>query len=391
MARIDAVVLGNGLNALGVVRALGAHRVRCAVVSHESSGVAAYSRHVGRHLVVPGDFDPASIVASLGLKPRQATLFLTEEFDVMRIAAAPTAWQEQFLTYFHVPALAEQLLSKSSCDALALQHGAPVPKTVTVLSRGDLPALDALQLPCVLKPAERNDAYSRRFQKAYRVDDRQMLLALLEQMLPLQIPLVVQEWIEGADTDLYFNLLYIDESGRLLRSFVGRKTLCWPPAVGGTAACMAAPECHEEVTRISQNFLSSMGFRGMIGIEYKRDFRDGRLYLIEPTVYRTDYQHEVAALNGSDWLHAAYLSMRGLPVPPERPYGARRSWVDFPTSRYSRQTAPPSHDPMHRSVQTDAHFRASDPLPGIVHFGRFLRSSIAQRLPFTSITPGTHP
>lgn len=382
MARIDAVVLGNGLNALGVVRALGAHGVRCAIVSHDSSGVAAYSRHVSQHLVIPGDFDPVSIVASLGLLPRQATLFLTEEFDVMRIAAEPRAWQQQFLTYFHDPALAEQLLSKSSCDRLALEHGAPVPRTVTVRSASDLPALEALQLPCVLKPAERNDAYSRQFQKAYRVDDRQKLLALLEQMLPLQIPLVVQEWIEGADIDIYFNLLYIDGAGQLLRSFVGRKTLCWPPAVGGTAACMPAPASHEAVTAISRDFLARMGFRGLIGIEYKRDARDGRFYLIEPTVYRTDYQHEVAALNGSDWLHAAHLSMQGRPVPPEPTYGDRRSWVDFPASRYSRQMAPPRNDPMQKSVQTDAHFRMSDPLPGIVHFGRFLRTSMAQRLPF---------
>ncbi|MGE0099197.1 MAG: hypothetical protein AB7S86_12700 [Hydrogenophaga sp.] len=382
MARIDAVVLGNGLNALGVVRALGAHGLRCAIVSHASSGVAAYSRHVSRHLVVPENSDPASIAASLGLPARQATLFLTEEFDVMRIAADPAPWQAQFLTYFHDPALAEQLLSKSSCDALALQHGAPVPKTVTVLSPSDLPALDALQLPCVLKPAERNEAYSRQFQKAYRIDDRQKLLALLEQMLPLKIPLVVQEWIEGADIDIYFNLLYIDQAGQLLRSFVGRKTLCWPPAVGGTAACMAAPESHEAVTRISRDFLASMGFRGLIGIEYKRDSRDGRYYLIEPTVYRTDYQHEVAALNGSDWLYAAHLSMRGQPIPTEPAYGDRCSWIDFPASRYSRQMAPPRDDPMLNSVKTDAHFRVSDPLPGIVHFGRFLRTSVAQRLPF---------
>jgi D-aspartate ligase len=390
MARIDSVVLGSGLNALGVVRALGAHGLRSAIVSHETSGVAVYSRHVSRHLVVPGDFEPAAIAASLGLQPRQATLFLTEEFDVMRIAAAPGPWQAQFHTYFYDPGLAEQLLSKSSCDRLSLEHGAPVPRTVTVLSADDLPALDALQLPCVLKPAERNDAYSKQFQKAYRVDDREKLLRLLQQMLPLRIPLVVQEWIEGADIDIYFNLLYVDEAGQLLRSFVGRKTLCWPPAVGGTAACMAAPECHEDVTRISQGFLAGMGFRGLIGIEYKRDSRDGRYYLIEPTVYRTDYQHEVAALNGSDWLYAAHMSMLGRPVPPEPRYGDERSWVDFPSSRYSRQLAPPRSDPMKNSVKTDAHFRRSDPLPGVVHYGRFLRTSLVQRLPFKT-TNETHP
>jgi hypothetical protein len=143
---------------------------------------------------------------------------------------------------------------------------------------------------------------------------------------------------------------------------------------------MAAPEQHDAVTAISHSFLKGMGFRGLIGIEYKRDTRDGQFYLIEPTVYRTDYQHEVAALNGSDWLYAAYLDMMGLPMPPEPAYLATRSWVDFPASRYSEQTSTPLSRPASACKPSDAHFRWSDPLPGLVHYGRFLASSVAGRL-----------
>jgi predicted ATP-grasp superfamily ATP-dependent carboligase len=368
MARIDAVVLGNGLNALGVVRALGRHGLRSAIVSHSHQGVAARSRFVSRHLVTPGTFEPQAIIKALGIRPKSAALFLTEEADVLDATTRPDAWREQFLNYLYEPALANRLLSKREGDVLAREHGAPVPKTVIVCGPADLPALAALNMPCVLKPVERNEAYSARFQKAYRVDSNERLHSLLTDMLPLGLPLVVQEWIEGADTDIYFNLLYVDREGRLTRSFVGRKTLCWPPQVGGTAACMAAPEHHDELTRISTAFLASMRFRGLIGVEYKRDRRDGRFYLVEPTVYRTDYQHEVADLNGSDWLHAAYLDMRGAEVPASHAYGAGRSWVEMLAARYSRQTAPPVDDPMRGSRHMDAHFRLTDPLPGLVHF-----------------------
>jgi predicted ATP-grasp superfamily ATP-dependent carboligase len=376
MTRIDAVVLGNGLNALGVVRALGRHGVRCAVVSHGAQGVAARSRFVARHLVVPGPFEPQAILEALGIKARSAALFLTEEADVLDATTRPDVWRECFLNYLYEPGLAHRLLSKSDGDALAREHGAPVPKTVIVHGPSDLPALDGLQMPCVLKPVERNDTYSARFQKAYRVDTAERLRQLLESMLALGIPMVVQEWIEGADTDIYFNLLYVNREGTLTRSFVGRKTLCWPPQVGGTAACMAAPQQHDAVTRISEAFLASMGFRGLIGIEYKRDHRDGRFYLVEPTVYRTDYQHEVADLNGSDWLHAAYLDMRGAPTPNPGAYGAERSWVELFAARYSRQTAPPANDPMRGSRRMDAHFRLTDPMPGLVHFAAAIRDRL---------------
>lgn len=379
MAQIDAVVLGNGLNALGVVRALGRQGLRCAVVSHSTQGVAARSRYVARHLVMPNGFDPQTILDALGIEAKSAALFLTEEADVLEATTRPDAWRERFLNYLYEPALAHRLLSKSDGDTLAREHGAPVPRTVIVHGAADLPALQGLQMPCVLKPVERNHAYSARFQKAYRVDTAERLHGLLHDMLPLGIPMVVQEWIEGADTDIYFNLLYVDRDGALTRSFVGRKTLCWPPQVGGTAACMPAPQQHDEVTRISEAFLISMGFRGLIGIEYKRDRRDGRFYLVEPTVYRTDYQHEVADLNGCDWLYAAYLDMRGAPAPAPRAYGAERSWVELFAARYSRQTAPPAHDPMQGSRRMDAHFRLTDPMPGLAHFAAALRDRLLPR------------
>jgi D-aspartate ligase len=143
---------------------------------------------------------------------------------------------------------------------------------------------------------------------------------------------------------------------------------------------MAAPEHHQALTAISKAFLERMGFRGLIGIEYKRDARDGQFYLIEPTVYRTDYQHEVAALNGSDWLHAAYLDMLEQSIPPDRPYQQSQSWVDFPASRYSTQAAPPRDQPGRHCSPNDAHFRWSDPLPGLMHYARFLKTSVVSRL-----------
>ncbi|WP_404301668.1 hypothetical protein [Alicycliphilus denitrificans] len=377
MAELNAIILGGGLNALGVVRALAAHGVRCAVVSHEGHGPALHSRHALQTLKSGGLPEPSHLVSKLGVRNGQCALFLTEENDVSAITVQADRWNTCFRTYLFRPDLAHRLLSKTECDQLATKHGAPAPKTITVTADTDHERLNTLRLPCVLKPALRNDAYSLRFSKAYRIDSHSELRKLLEQMREIPVPMIIQEWIEGEDSDIYFNLLYIGRSGKLLRSFVGRKTLCWPPAVGGTAACIAAPEHHAELTLISQRFLGSMDFRGLIGIEYKRDARDGAFYLIEPTVYRTDYQHEIAALNGSDWLYAAYLDMMQYDVPSEKPYSRSRSWIDYPAARYSRQMAPPNIDHTRNCIPTDAYFRISDPLPGLMHYGRLLWTRIS--------------
>ncbi len=65
--RIDAVVLGSGLNSLGIVRSIGASGQRVALVSHGSAGIAAASRYVSVSIVLTdSDFDPKLIAEQPG-------------------------------------------------------------------------------------------------------------------------------------------------------------------------------------------------------------------------------------------------------------------------------------------------------------------------------------
>lgn len=371
MACVEAVVLGGGLNALGVIRSLARHGIRCAVVSHERRVPAGLSRFARPHLTWPGRFEPQALARALGLQPLQSALFLTEELDVQNVLSEAAAWNAWFRTYLHTPDVGVALLDKSVTDGLAADAGVLVPRTVTIRGRDDWLLLDGLRFPCILKPAERSERYTQRFGKAYRLEHQRDLMVLLEQMQELDVALLVQEWIEGADTDIFFNLLYIGQAGELRASFVGRKALCWPPRVGGTAACVGAPEFHDALTAISASFMQQVGFRGLIGIEYKRDVRDGGFYLVEPTVYRTDYQHEIATLNGCPWLHEAFLDMmqRSGPTMPRKPSASACSWVDYPTARYSRALERPSLDLLDGVQRVDAYWRVDDPLPGLVHYG----------------------
>src|SRR5262249_40689095 len=59
-----------------------------------------------------------------------------------------------------------------------------------------------------------------------------------------------------------------------------------------------------------------VGFIGLCSMEYKRDRRDGQWYMGEPTVSRTDYQEEVATLNGGNIPYAAYLGELEQEPPP---------------------------------------------------------------------------
>src|SRR3546814_5996213 len=85
-----------------------------------------------------------------------------------------------------------------------------------VRTRADLPALENLHYPVVIKPGERNAEYSRQFKKAYRVESAVEAIELVRRILPVMADVVVQEWIEGPDSSIYFCLQCLDRHGQVV-------------------------------------------------------------------------------------------------------------------------------------------------------------------------------
>ena len=386
--QLDAVVIGSGANALGVLRALGKAGLHTAMVCTRRGDPAAWSRFVRKLVVASREGLAASWVSdALGCEGHRPMLFLTGELDVGMCLREPAEWQRYFTTYFFTPEVAARMLSKAEFHRLAMQAEAPVPRTWIVSNASSVTAIAADAFPVVVKPARRDPRYTAKFARAYRANDAVTLKALVANLLTTGIEeLVVQQWIDGEDGDIYFNFLFLDDAGALRSSFVGRKLLCWPPALGGTAACVAAPERHDELTDLSLAFLQRVAFRGLIGIEYKLEQSSRRFYMIEPTVYRTDHQHEVASLNGCDFLLRAYLACMGESFAPSPNaarsacYSARRYWADFPAARYSAAVSGSDLAAGRGMRGMHAWFRWNDPLPGLLHHGAGLRASLQARL-----------
>jgi hypothetical protein len=118
----------------------------------------------------------------------------------------------------------------------------------------------------------------------------------------------------------------------------------------------------------------------MGSMEYKRDERDGRFYVIEPTVARTDYQEEVATLNGVNIPLAAYRYELGLPALSDRPMSPPRMWRDPQADRWSFQDGGKVVDARSAShVTCDAYWRLSDPRPWMDLMLRRLRMRLGPK------------
>jgi D-aspartate ligase len=379
-----ALIVGGGLNALGIVRSLGSRGIALIVMDTDSKSPAMRSRYGRKQTVaaLEGDALIDSLLAMAREFPDRPVLFLTEEKSVITVSSQRHRLAGAFRIRLPQHDRLMQLMQKQGFSELAAIHAAPVPQTVRIESPADLAQLGRLKFPCILKPNRKDYAYGARFQKAYKVASIGEAAALYAQIRPILADMVIQEWIEGDDSEIYFCLQYIGTDGAPTASFAGRKIRSWPPRIGGTASCTEAWEYQQELTEATSRFFRDVGFTGMGSMEYKRDVRDGKFYMIEPTVARTDFQQEVATLNGVNIPLLAYRYEMGLPAAPATQRPAPRVWRDPQSDRWSFEEGGRIADQRSRGHKiSSAYWRCSDPLPWIDFIAERIRALLRHRFP----------
>ena len=380
---VPAVIVGAGLNGLGVLRSLAAAGVPSVVVGTHGDEPAMRSRH-GRKVFYDAAGGGEALLATLervaaGAADRPV-LILTMEESVVHVMTHYARLATRFRMTLSAPDTLAPLLNKDGVRAAAEAAGLAIPRTLRIQSAADVSGLDALTPPLIVKPARRDAAYEAAFSKAYRFDTHAPARELIERILPVLPDVIVQEWIEGTDSDLYFCLQHLPADGAAPTSFVGRKIRSWPPRVGGTASCGPAPEAIE-IIESTTAFFRQAGVHGLASMEYKRDPRSGRYVVVEPTVGRTDYQEEVATLNGVNLPLAAYRSARGLAPPPAGGGAARRVWRERMSDTQSAERTPAEETRTIEGARSvDALWRIDDPGPELARLASRVRVRLKRLL-----------
>jgi D-aspartate ligase len=254
-------------------------------------------------------------------------------------------------------------MDKARFQAIAQELGFAIPRAVHLARPGDLAASDALDYPCVLKPVVKTPGYDKQFKKAYKVDSPQQLRGIFAD-IDGAAEMIAQEWIDGGDDRIYFCLQYRASAERPVASFTGRKLRSWPPRTGGTASCVPAPEFAETLTGLTDAFFAAVGCIGFASMEFKLDARTGQFLMIEPTVGRTDFQEEIATLNGVNIPYSAYCSLLGRAVPAPCPSSPPAAWSLSQIDRWSSELQPEGARGFPAAVRRyDALWRMDDPLP----------------------------
>jgi D-aspartate ligase len=378
-APIAAVVVGAGENCggLGLVRSLGQAGVPVFVMDSDPSAPALYSRFARKFVAskMTGTSLVKDLLALRATLDHSPVLFLTSDDAVLTVSEHRDKLGDGFRFLLPSHACVTSLAQKVSFQQLAERHGFPVPRAVRIECVGDLGRLATLHFPCVIKPSVKTAEYlNGQFDPGYKVASVAQADAVCRRILPALPDVLVQEWIEGPDSEIYFCMVYRGASGTV-SSFTGRKLSIWPPDIGTTASCTAAPHARAVLEPLTDAFFAAVSFVGMGSIEFKRDARSGKFLMIEPTIGRVDWQEEVATIHGANIPLAAYCYEIGRNVPIASELRPQVIWRDL--GRHWKSSR-------HRAIQDEgakadiygAYWRRDDPLPALF----YIRRALAKRL-----------
>jgi D-aspartate ligase len=362
---VPAVVVGGTLNSLGVVRSLSQGRMPIYVLETTRRCAAGWSRYC--HFVHTPSLEGHGLIESLIDLATQLecrpVLILTSDQSVNTVSADRDRIAPLYRISLPTVEMVSALADKTLFQALAEREKFAVPRAVALADPADLTQLQNLIPPLIVKPADKTLVLKGIAERAVRADTLLEARVLSARMLACAPRIIVQEWIDGPDTEIFFVLFSCDRHGGVIGLFPGRKLACSPPAVGSTAICVAAPEVADELYAQTLQFISRVAYRGLGSLEFKRDSRTGRFLIVEPTVGRTDWQEEIATLCGVNLPLSTYRAELEQAMPANTGSFKRVSW------RSTLEYRAPAGELGAGTRVVDGFFRWSDPLPAIYYYG----------------------
>lgn len=364
-----AIVLGGSYNAVSVARSLSRLGVEVSAIGNGTSSIR-YSRHCASF----EDLGTGSGVQERWMewltRTRSGAVLLPCDDDALELIARN---RSRLLALGYRPFEADDevllaMLDKDETYRLARRIGVASPLTAAVRTETDLQDLQDLRFPCALKPIH-SHVFAHKFGrslKAFTVNSRGELDALLAELLELGIEMLVTEIVPGAEDQFGGYYAYM-EDGEPLFELTKRKLRQYPPVFG--MGCYHVTTHDAEVAEVGLRFLRGVGARGLANVEVKRDERDGELKLIECN-HRFTAINELLRLAGVDVAAYTYSRLAGVPVDPPGEYrDGVRLWYPFQDSRAAlamMRSGTLSLGQWMRSIGHRQHmplFEISDPLP----------------------------
>lgn len=294
----------------------------------------------GRLLLPRGDSTDAKLIALIELARdidratgKRPPLFCGNDRDLQFVYAYRAQLAPHFLLFDNPPEIGQALLNKETFQAFALARGLPVPRVyVWNDPNGARAPIQAALSPVLVKPRSKSEwqrsaalhALFPASAKAKVFADGAALCADTD-LVGVRSQVLIQEYIPGGD-DGIFSFHGLAEDGDVLQWFVGRKLRTFPKNTGESAFIELIRD--DKVAAIGERIARQLKLRGVFKMDFKRDARDGNLYLLEINA-RFNLWHHLGAANGVNMPAAVYHYLVNGVRPQQSAYSTRYRWQNF--------------------------------------------------------------
>ena len=393
-----ALIIGGAHGSLAVARSLGRRGIPVRFLTHDHP-LARFSRYVIRGDHWPGPNDPGAVDWLRQFAGRHRldgwTLFACGDAEVQLVAHNHASLAAVFRLVTPPWTVTRWTADKRLTYQFASDIGVHVPWSYYPQGREDV-AQVACRFPVILKPTvhEGRNAFTQA--KAWRVDNREELIARFVDAAALvgEQSIVLQELIPGGG-ERQFSYAALCDRGVSVASLVARRSRQYPIDFGYTSTYVETieqPQVEEAACRI----LRSLEYSGLAEVEFKYDVRDGRYKLLDINA-RPWTWIGLGATAGVDFPFLAWqLSQGATPIPARGTAGARwihltRDLVAAGQEMWAGVSSPARYLSLLRQPLTFAAFAKDDPLPGLVELPLVAARMLARSVPLPRRGSGQAP
>jgi predicted ATP-grasp superfamily ATP-dependent carboligase len=319
-------VMNTHYTGIGIARNLRDHGVDVYGLSWDPNAPGVRSRFFKGIYRVPNCRDEPQALCEklieLGRGHSEApVIFPTRDFDVTFLHD----YRQELSSLFCLPqnSAVEFLLDKLTLFRIAQDHDVPVPVTVVCSSIAEIDAqAQWLRFPQVVKP--RIAAQWRQkgvweavgARKAFLVESAEELRDEYLRISSISPEIMLQQYVYGVDSDVAVCCCFINAKHEMAAYFTARKLRQNPPLFG--TGCAVETVNVPEIVPLAKHLLQGSGYCGIAEVEFKRDARAGKWFLIEVNPRHWD-QHEIGTHIGVNLSWIAYQDMIGRPCTPQVP------------------------------------------------------------------------
>ncbi len=395
--RIGAFVLGMNETGLTAARCLGREGISVRGFDIGARRAGFRSRYCTAEVCPDPLEQPDDLVRFLKHQVRdraqKVVLLPTSDLFFLFLSRHRAQLADKFMMSLPAEDVAESVVNKRALYELSAANDTPFPNSYFPGSYEEALAVkDALRYPAFIKPYW-GYQWRRHFgglHKGFKVQSPDEFLSRFQEVLASGHSALVQSYITSPDDNLFSLSLYVSEAGEVLAAFPRRQVRQYPPNSG--TVTLAISEHNAGLVANGAHFCQSIGYRGIAGLEYKRDAEDNQYKLLDfnPRLMLSD---GLTAFCGINLPLIQYLDLTGQTPAPRRETTQGVKWLesiaDFQAFKQYHERGELTFKDWLKSLwgaRVFALFAWDDPLPFLIarkfglSYGRILEYAIKNLL-----------